>query len=466
MARRVNLNDEKIRFERSREVEPVFQPKAPSFLQNGPEEQSLKLRTINSIKANREVPRLAPAKPMSTTKDPDAYAQEIKEKLSREMAEAEDANPLEVLERIIDSYPLLAEEKMVLYTKIRKDLFGYGPLEEYMTDQSITEVIYDSHDRGFIERDGNLEDADYHFASPEDLEHYIQNLIKPVSRPLDERNTNLNAKLPDGTRINATCPPQSTEYTLNLRKPPAAVKKFPPSAYVASGAATQGMLDFLGYYHRKRANIIIVGATSTGKTTAIRIQIENYSDQSERWIMLEETRELECDHPRYLSFQQVQRGKNKEDWFKLVDIFDQCVLRKRPDRIGVGEILGDEVVALIRGISAGHEGFIGSMHAGSPEKTIFLLVIKLKEAGLNLGEEYIRQIVHECLDFIVVLKRTTEGKRIIDGIWEVLPLSSDEPNPFRRIYFYNHQTGEFEKDQEVSQGKNEKFGIPEFLTAE
>jgi pilus assembly protein CpaF len=431
---------------------------------------ALRTRTSDSIRANREGPRLVPSRSTApqagAAVDPGSFAREIKEKLARETAAGEDVNPLEVLERIVDGYSLLAEEKRMLYEEIRRELFGYGPLEAYMTDPSVTEVIYDSHDRGFVERDGNLEDADYRFSSPEDLEHYVQNLIKPVGRPLDERNTNLNAKLPDGTRINATCPPQSVEYTLNLRKPPATVKKFPPAEYVASGACTMEMLDFLGYYHKKRANIIIVGATSTGKTTVIRIEIENYSDPRERWIMLEETRELECDHPRYLSFQQVQRGKNKEDWFRLVDIFDQSVLRKRPDRIGVGEILGEEVVALIRGISAGHEGFIGSMHAGSPEKTVFLLVIKLKEAGLNLGEEYIRQIVHECLDFIVVLKRTPEGRRIIDGIWEVFPLSAGESNPFRRIYFYNHETGRFEKDQDVSRSKAEKFGLPGNLHGE
>ena len=461
MGRRVDLNDERIRFERKREGPerevPVLQPAGkPAFLM----EDNLRTRVVNSIKANREGPRLVPQKA-----DPISLVPEIKEKLARDLAAHENGNPLEILEGIIDGYSLLGEEKRWLYEEIRRELFGYGPLEEYMTDPSITEIIYDCHDRGFIERDGNLEDADYAFASAQDLEHYVQNLIKSVGRPLDERNTNLNAKLPDGTRINATCPPQSVEYTLNLRKPPAAVKKFPPSEYAASGACTMEMLDFLGYYHRKRANIIIVGATSTGKTTVIRIGIENYSDPRERWIMLEETRELECDHPRYLSFQQVQRGKKKEDWFRLVDIFDQSVLRKRPDRIGVGEILGEEVVALIRGISAGHEGFIGSMHAGSPEKTVFLLVIKLKEAGLNLAEEYIRRIVHECLDFIVLLKRTPEGKRVIDGIWEVLPLSSDR-SPFNRIFFYNHEAGRFEKDQDVSRDKAEKFGLPEKTSGE
>lgn len=452
MAKRVNLEDEKVRYGRSL-VASLPSEKLKAIR---PVDES-RLRVASPVRTlERSAIRQAESIP-----DPLAFVPEIKEKLAREMTAQEDGNPLEILKKIVGSYQLLAQERDRLYEEIRRELFGYGPLDGYMTDSTITEVIYDAHDKGLIERDGNLDDALFKFASPEEFADYVQNLIKPVGRPLDEANTNLNAKLSDGTRVNATCPPLSAEYTLNLRKPPATVKKFPPSEYVKSGTCMDEMLDFLGYYHKKRANMLIVGATSTGKTTVIRLMIENYSDPQERWIMLEETRELECDHPRYVSLQQVQRGKNKENWFKLNEIFDQCVLRKRPDRIGVGEILGDEVVALVRGISAGHEGFIGSMHAGSPEKTIFLLVIKLKEAGLNLAEEYIRSIVHECLDFIVLLKRTPEGKRIMDGIWEVLPLDSGEERPFRRIYYYDHHAGQFKKDQDVSKDKIEKFGLPE-----
>jgi hypothetical protein len=189
LGRRVDLNDERIRFERARS--------APAPAEREPGDGALRLRALNSIRANREPPRLGRVETAAAVPAPDlpALVPEVKERLARETAAREDANPLEVLRGIVGGYPLLAREKERLYEAVRRELFGYGPLEEYMTDSTVTEVVYDAHDRGFIERDGNLEDAGYRFDSPQALEHYVQNLIKPVGRPLDERNTNLNAKL-------------------------------------------------------------------------------------------------------------------------------------------------------------------------------------------------------------------------------------------------------------------------------
>ncbi|MFZ5590602.1 MAG: ATPase, T2SS/T4P/T4SS family [Bacillota bacterium] len=391
---------------------------------------------------------------------------EVKDELARRIAADKKADKLKVLAEVIDEVKLTREEKRALYKEISREITGYGVLEPYMEDPKVTELMINNHQSAFVKVDGIIRRIPLKFDSPKALYDYIQNLIQPIGRPLDETNTNLNGQLPDGTRLNATCPPQSRECTLNLRKPPGRTARFTVDDYVKSGAATREIMDFLGYYHNRRANMLILGATDTGKTTFIRIMIENYSSPRERWIMLEDTLELNCHHPHFLAFQQVQRGADESEWFTLAQIFDRTVLRKAPDRIGVGEILRNEATALVRGVSAGHDGFIGSMHAGSPHKTIFLLVTKLKEAGMDIDEEYLRRMLHECIDFMIFLKRSSRtGRRVIWQVWEVLSLDEAAElgvKPFNLLYKFNPRTGKFEKVNELaSEEKKEKFGTPE-----
>jgi len=389
--------------------------------------------------------------------------EEVKEELARRTTSDRKANTLHVLAEIIDGVKLTNDEKRALFHELRKEISGYGVLDAFMNDSRVTEVMVNDHLNVFIKVDGSIRRTNVQFPSAKALEDYVQNLIRPIGRPLDESNTNLNGQLPDGTRLNATCPPQSKEYTLNLRKPPGKTARFSVEEYVVRGAATKEIMDFLGHYHRRRANILILGPTDTGKTTVIRILIENYSDPRERWIMLEETFELNCLHPHFLAFQQVQRGKDESEWFTLSQIFDRTVLRKAPDRIGVGEILRGEATALIRSVAAGHRGFIGSMHAGSPETAIFMLIVKLREAGMEMGEEYLRQMLHECIDFMVFLERSENtGRRVISEVWEVLTMDeAREMNvkPFNLLFKFNKRTKVFEKVGDViSRRKKERYG--------
>lgn len=389
----------------------------------------------------------------------------VKDDLAKRTASESNADTLKVLAEVIDDVKLTKHEKQALYNELRREIAGYGVLDPYMDDSVVTEVMLNDHLHAYVKVNGTIRPISLKFDSAKALANYIQNLILPIQRPLDETNTNLNGQLPDGTRLNATCPPQSKEYTLNLRKPPGKTHRFTAEDYVNSGAVTKEIIDYLGYYHRRRATILILGATDTGKTTVIRILIENYSDPRERWIFLEDTFEVNAKHPHFLPFQQVQKGSDESDWFTLEQIFDRTVLRKAPDRIGVGEILRREATALVRSVSAGHDGFIGSMHAGSPEKGMFLLVVKLKEAGMEIGEEYLRRMLHECIDFMVILDRSQKtGRRVIKQVWEVLSMEEAEGlgvKPFNLLYKFNPRAKDFEKVSElVSQEKKDKFGSP------
>lgn len=366
----------------------------------------------------------------------------------------------EAVESIVSEYQLTASEKEQLIGEYLALLSGYGKLKPLMEDKEITEVIADSFNKVYYQKGGEMFDAsaEYLFRSDDELGRLIDHMIKPVGRPLDELNPILDGELPDGTRINATHPRIGRGYTLNLRKPPGMTHSFTLDQFVKTGAASPAMMRFIHAVIERKGNVVFVGPTGSGKSTGFRIALEEGVPEHERFMILEQTMEVNPRRKRFVAFQVVQREKNPITMEKLATM----TLRKTPDRVGVGEIRGpEELVGVLKAILTGQDGALFTMHARNPRALIALLIIYASQIYPSLTPDMLRDLLHSSIDLIVMMRRFRDGRRRITEVTEVTPTG------FNTIFrldindqhkFINRLTSEHQEDLELRDGDPFKPG--------
>lgn len=313
---------------------------------------------------------------------------------------------------------LLARENLAVKGKSREDLaeeltneiIGFGPLESLLKDPAITEIMVNGFDRIYIERGGQLEETKLKFKSQAHLEGVIEKMIAPLGRRLDQSSPFVDARLPDGSRINVIIPPLALQGpVLTIRR--FTLKELPAEVMVQNGTFSHEMLDFLAFAVQSRFNIIISGGTGTGKTTLLNFLSQFLPDGQERIITIEDSAELALRQSHVVRLE--TRAASVEGRGEVtIRALLRNALRMRPDRIIIGEVRGPEALELLWAMNSGHEGSLSTIHANSPQDALYRLENMVLMAKEDLPQPVIREQIRSALDVIVHLARFKGQRKI------------------------------------------------------
>jgi pilus assembly protein CpaF len=301
-------------------------------------------------------------------------------------------------------------------------LNALGPLQPFMEDDTVTEIMVNGTEAVFIERSGNLEKTDIHFYSDEQLAEIINIIVAPFGRTVDYDNPSIDARLPDGSRVNAIIPPAAIDG------PSITIRKFPRLSLaiqelISLGSISVNMAAFLEACIRSRMNIIVSGGVSSGKTTLLNA-LSSYILPRERIVTIEDSAELhlQFDHVVRLEGHPADIGKDNEISIRSLV---RNALRMRPDRIIVGEVRGSEAFDMLQAMNTGLPGSMATVHANSPRDAISRLENLVLLAGVDLPLLAIRQQIASAIDVIVQLTRLSDGSRKVTTITEVTGMEGD-----------------------------------------
>jgi pilus assembly protein CpaF len=322
----------------------------------------------------------------------------------------------------LDRTPLTREERRQITREITDDILGYGPLEPLLRDDSVTEVMVNNYDRVYIERKGKIEVADATFVDNGHLLRIIDKIVSQVGRRVDEASPMVDARLPDGSRVNAIIPP------LSLRGPTLTIRKFSRDPYtmddlIAFGTTTPEAAQFLSACVRGKLNVLISGGTGTGKTTTLNA-LSAFVPNDERIVTIEDAAELQLQQEHVITLEARPPNIEGEGEIRIRELVRNA-LRMRPDRIIVGEVRGPETLDMLQAMNTGHEGSLTTIHANSPRDALSRLETLVMTAGVELPHRAIREQISSAFDLLVQIARLVDGSRRITHITEVLRMESD-----------------------------------------
>jgi pilus assembly protein CpaF len=322
----------------------------------------------------------------------------------------------------LDRTPLTREERRQVTREITDDILGYGPLEPLLRDDSVTEVMVNNYDRVYIERKGKIEAADATFVDNAHLLRIIDKIVSQVGRRVDEASPMVDARLPDGSRVNAIIPP------LSLRGPTLTIRKFSRDPYtmddlIAFGTVTPESAQFLSACVRGKLNMLITGGTGTGKTTTLNA-LSAFVPNDERIVTIEDAAELQLQQEHVITLEARPPNIEGEGEIRIRELVRNA-LRMRPDRIIVGEVRGPETLDMLQAMNTGHEGSLTTIHANSPRDALARLETLVMTAGVELPHRAIREQISSAFDLLVQISRLVDGSRRITHITEVLRMESD-----------------------------------------
>lgn len=302
------------------------------------------------------------------------------------------------------------------------EIMGYGPIEPYLADDSVSEVMVNGPNQIYIERHGRLSDVPARFINAESLMRVIERIVTPLGRRIDEGVPMVDARLPDGSRVNAIIPPLSlVGPILTIRK--FARQRFSMERLVETGALSPGMAAFLKICVQFRKNIIVSGGTGSGKTTFLNALSESVAT-TERIVTIEDAAELRLAQPHVLSLEARPanvEGRGEVTIRELV----RNALRMRPDRIIVGECRGGEALDMLQAMNTGHDGSLTTGHANSPRDLLYRLEVMVLMAGMDLPLRAVREQIASAVDIIVQQTRFSDGRRRVTSIVEVDGIDHD-----------------------------------------
>jgi pilus assembly protein CpaF len=323
---------------------------------------------------------------------------------------------------MLDGTPLTREERRELVRQISDDILGYGPLEPLLRDDSVTEIMVNNHDRVYIERQGKIEKARTAFADNAHLLRIIDKIVSQVGRRIDEASPMVDARLPDGSRVNAIIPP------LSLKGPTLTIRKFSRDPYTMDDLITFGSISakgaqFLAECAKGKLNILISGGTGTGKTTTLNA-ISAYVPNEERIVTIEDAAELQLQQEHVITLEARPPNIEGQGEVRIRELVKNA-LRMRPDRIIVGEVRGAETLDMLQAMNTGHEGSLTTIHANSPRDALSRLETLVMTAGVELPLRAIREQIASAFDLLVQISRLVDGSRRVTHITEVLRMESD-----------------------------------------
>jgi pilus assembly protein CpaF len=315
-----------------------------------------------------------------------------------------------------------ASQRSKFVGEVTADLLGYGPLEELLADANITEIMCNAYDDIYVERAGKLIHTDASFTDEAHLRQVIEKIVANVGRRIDESSPMVDARLPDGSRVNAMLPPVAVDSPLlTIRRFPAT--PFTIADLIRLGALSQDAAAFLQSCVLGKLNIIVSGGTGTGKTTLLNV-LGDFVPSDERIITIEDAAEIRLSQPHVLRME--VRPANIEG-VGLIGIRElvRNALRMRPDRIVVGEVRGAEALDMLQAMNTGHEGSLTTIHSNSPRDALARLDTMVLMAGYDLPVRAIRQQVAAALDLVIQIARLGDGSRRITYISEIQGMEGD-----------------------------------------
>jgi pilus assembly protein CpaF len=314
------------------------------------------------------------------------------------------------------------EDRERLVGEIADDILGHGPLERPLADETVTEIMINGPHDVWVEREGRLHETNVRFTDESHLRRVINKIVAQVGRRIDESSPMVDARLPDGSRVNAVLPP------LSLSGPLVTIRKFSKrrlgmSDLLNLGTLSPDTVDFLERCVRAELNVLISGGTGSGKTTLLNAASTTIPDD-ERIVTIEDAAELRLNQRHVLRLE--ARPKNIEGEGEIpIRALVRNSLRMRPDRIIVGEVRGAEALDMLQAMNTGHDGSLCTVHANSPRDALSRIETMVLMAGYDLPVRAIRQQVASALDLIVHLERLQDGSRKVTAITEVQRMESD-----------------------------------------
>jgi len=322
------------------------------------------------------------------------------------------------------------------------ELTGFGPLEILLRDTSVTEILVNGPDRVFIERDGVLHQSDLRFIDDQHVQRVIQRILAPLGRRLDESCPMVDARMPDGSRVNAIIPP------IALDGPCISVRKFrkdllQSADLLARQSINEGILQFIQQAVGRNCNVLVSGGTGTGKTTFLNV-MSLLIDRHERIVTIEDTAELQLSHPHVVRLE--TRPPNAEGHGEVAasDLIRNA-LRMRPDRIILGEIRGVEVLDVLQAMNTGHDGSMSTLHANSAQDALLRLETLVGLSGRQVAERTLRQMICAALDVVIQLTRLPSGRRCVSEVVELVGVR-DDTYVTNTLFRLDRVSGEFVRE--------------------
>ena len=309
-----------------------------------------------------------------------------------------------------------AENKLI--DQVVFSLVGLGPLEPLLRDEAVSEIMVNGPQNIFIESAGILKKSPYTFQNEEQLRNIINRIVGPVGRRIDESQPLVDARLPDGSRVNAIIPP------LSLSGSVLTIRKFPRQPFMLEDllhhkSITHKQAEFLQKAIAEEKNILISGGTGSGKTSTLNA-LCSMIPQAQRIITIEDAAEIRIDHPHHIALESRPPNLEGQGEIPIRQLLKNA-LRMRPDRIIVGEIRGEEAIDMLQAMNTGHRGSLTTIHANAPQESLFRLETMILLGNKNLPLEAIRAHIIQGLDLVIQQVRLPSGQRKITQICEVLP---------------------------------------------
>ena len=328
------------------------------------------------------------------------------------------------IDKTVKNYNLTSSEISYLYDLIENEIIGNGPLTDLLKEDDVTEIMVNGPNEIYIEMNGKLlKEESTSFINDEHIIRTIQRMIQPVGRTIDNSNPMVDARLKDGSRLNAVIPP------LSINGPILTIRKFKKNlksidGLLRAGTLTPYMARFLEGAVKSKLNILICGGTGSGKTTLLNV-LSSFIDSNERIVTIEDAAELSLSQEHVVS---LETKPSTYEGVHNIGIRELVInaLRMRPDRIIVGEVRGKEAFDMLQAMNTGHDGSLTTLHANSPIDALNRLETMVLMAGMEIPIKAIREYIESAIDLVIDINRLADGKRKIVSISEVVGFKDDE----------------------------------------
>lgn len=355
------------------------------------------------------------------------------------------------IQSVVDHYvsanriPMASSDQSMLVREMVDEVSGFGPLEPLLADDQINDILINGARSVFVEIAGVLQKVQTRFIDDEHVIRIIRRILAPLGRRLDESSPMVDARLPDGSRVNAIIPP------IALDGPSMSIRKFSSKHLTANelvnlGSMTRECLDILAHVVESRRNLLVSGGTGTGKTTILNL-LSEFIPKEERIVTIEDSAELQLNHPHIVRLE--TRPANTEGSGRVTarDLIVNA-LRMRPDRVIVGEVRSGEIIELLQAMNTGHEGSMSTIHSNSARDALIRIETLLAVNGYDAGEKAIGRLIGSSLDIIVQLTRLPNGRRLVSEVVELRPTKSD---PYKMETLYKSPEMDWAASAEVQE---------------
>jgi pilus assembly protein CpaF len=336
--------------------------------------------------------------------------------------------------------PISRHEMENLAREMVDELTGYGPLEDLIKDDRINDILVNGTRQIYVERAGVLSHTDLRFIDDEHVLRVIRRILAPLGRRIDESSPMVDARLPDGSRVNAIIPPLALDGPcLSIRK----FRKDPLQAgdLVAAGTMDETILAFLKHAVSKRTNILISGGTGAGKTTMLNV-LSRYISPAERLVTIEDAAELNLGHDHVVRLETRPPNVDGKGEVTARDLMRNA-LRMRPDRVLLGEVRADEVMDMLQAMNTGHDGCMSTVHANNPRDALLRIEMLAGFAGFQGQDSTLKHMIATALDLVIQVGRLPDGRRKVMAVTEVLGVQ-DERIVTNELFVFHLEKNQFE----------------------